>query len=305
MFACDVKNKPIEGIDFVHCKLCNFKAKTLTKHITQTHKISKKDYESQFLNAQISCRSSISSFKDRGQNFAWLKRAKERGDDLTAYKRKLSKAVSLAIMSNSEERSRRSRQMSENNRTQDARQRSRITAKKTSSRPDVLLARTRNLERWRNENFEEFYDKCIRAAQSTWQSKPEKKLFEFLLTVQGYDFKHNQVIKSEKFTNSSKRKQIDIADKIKRVYVEFDGIMHFSSAIKGEEAHNKTVNLDKLLNDHIVQHGWTLIRVSYDQFSYKNGGVFSDRCIEQLLSLLKDPKPGVHCIGDSYHETKR
>jgi hypothetical protein len=289
--------------DRIKCQLCNFLGKTLSKHLTQTHKISKDDYLQRFPESSITSYASQTLFKKRGQNFAWLKRAKDRGDDLTVYKKKMGDAVRTSIMNNPIERVRRSEQMAINNRTPQARELSRNTAKKTSARPEILVARTARLARWRDTHFDEFYEKCIKAMHSTWHSKPELILFSLLSDIDGYVFKHNQVVKSEIFTNKSHRKQIDIADKAMRVYVEFDGIIHFEPRIKGEKALSDTKRMDCLLDEHVTLHNWTLIRISYDQFSYKDGGKFNEDCLRQLFELLKDPKSGVYRIGKAYETT--
>ena len=297
--SCQKEQKE-EGVDFVKCEICGIKAKTLSKHITQVHCVSKEAYALQHADARITCDNSNVVFKARGQNFAWLKRAKECGDDLTEYKVKVGKAVSAAIMNNPEERARRAAQMAANNRTDAARELSRNTAKRTSARPEILKARSERLAKWREMNFDDFYEKCIMAMHSTWHSKPELTLFEILRNIKDYEFKHNQVIKSDTFNNVSKRKQVDIADASLRVYVEFDGIIHFEPRIKGALKLSEIQNSDKLLDEHIVRHGWTLIRISYDQFSYKEGGRFKESCLKLLFEHLRNPQPGVHCIGDAY-----
>lgn len=262
--------------------------------------MSKKEYITTYPDAELTSLTTQLAFKKRGQNFAWLKRAKERGDDLTAYKAKMSVAVSTAVMANPNERKRRAEAMASRNSSPGGRELSRITAKKTSARPEILAIRTARLTAWRNTHFDEFYEKCTLAAHSKWHSKPELMLFELLLTASPYEFKHNQIVKSSVFTNKSHRKQVDIADKTARIYVEFDGIIHFEPRIKGEKVFNDVRNMDRLLDEHIVQHGWTLIRISYDQFSYKEGGKFSDRVIYNLFKILKNPSPGVFKLGNSY-----
>lgn len=233
-------------------------------------------------------------------NCSWIARRKAMGDDLSDYRRKMGKAVSDAIMSNPGERARRALQMAANNRTPEAKELARNTAKKTSTRPEIQAVRAANLQRWRDENFDVFYEKCIMKMHSTWHSKPELALFELLRHVDGYQFKHNQIVKSETFTCVSKRKQVDVADAGLRVYVEFDGIVHFDARIKGSEKLTEIQQNDRLLDEHIERHAWTLIRISYDQFTYKDGGRFSERCLRRLFELLKDPKPGVFRLGDAY-----
>jgi very-short-patch-repair endonuclease len=289
-----------ENIDWVACKMCSFKGRALAKHISQVHKLDVISYQDRFPGSLINCSSSKERFKDRGsENFNWINRAKERGDDLSEYKKKLGNSVRRSILENPEERLRRSEQLAKNNRTTDARKRSSEVAKKTSSRPEILKERTDRLSNWRNENFDVFYEKFVKGSQSRWISKPEKILTKILTELEGFSFKQNQVVKSEKFLNKSNRKQIDIADKGARIYIEFDGIYHFKP-INGQEKLDKAKLSDKQLDAHIEHHGWTLIRISFDQFSYKSGGKFSIECIERLFEILKDPAPGVYRIGEAY-----
>ena len=210
----------------------------------------------------------------------------------------MGKSVSTAIMSNPKERARRATQMVINNRTPQARDLSRNTAKKTSARPEIIAARAANLQRWRDENFDTFYEKCIMKMHSTWHSKPERILREL---VQAFDpaFKGNQRLYSTRFTSNSRRKQVDLMNEKTNVIVEFDGVYHFKP-IKGEEALQDARKRDNELEMAVVDNEMTLIRISYDQFTYKDGGHFSEHCLKWLFELLKDPKPGVHRIGNSY-----
>jgi hypothetical protein len=265
--------------------------------------MSKEEYLKAYPTAAITSKVSTARFKHRGQNFAWLKRAKARGDDLTAYKEKMGRAVSEAITSNPGERKRRSELMGELNRRPEARKRSSDVARLTSTRPEILKARAERLARWRELNPDEFYEKCTKAAHAIWHSIPELALFDLLKNVEGYDFVHNQVVKSVAFPNKSKRKQVDIADRSRHIYVEFDGIIHFNARIKGEDNFERVKCMDAMLDDYITKHDWTLIRISYDQFSYKDGGRFEPDCLKKLFEILKDPRPGVHRIGKAYEKT--
>lgn len=277
------------------------KAKTLSKHLTQTHGVSKETYVMQFPDAKLTSDASSVRFKNRGQNFAWLKRAKERGDDLTEYKAKMGAAVSAAILANPKERARRSAQMTANNKTEAARQLSRNTAKRTSARPEIMAARAERLARWRTENFDVFYEKCVKAMHSTWHSKPELVLANVVMSIDA-GFKQNQRLHDVCITSKSRRKQVDLANWDTNVIIEFDGKYHFQP-IKGDETLNNTRVRDHELDEAVVKQEMTLIRISYDQFSYKDGGKFSDECLKQLFEHLRDPKPGVHRIGEAYAAT--
>lgn len=182
------------------------------------------------------------------------------------------------------------------------------TAKLTSSRPEILEKRTYQLKKWRDNNPELFKNICIYSMLNSWQSKPEKKLFEFVKLLDGFDFKKNQRIKSKLFVSSTKEKQIDIADKSKRIYIEFDGIFHFKDIFKKNVLLDINIK-DKLLDEHIFNHNWTLIRVSYDQFIYKtkiinkikiDSSYFKQECLDEIIRLLQNNIPGVYKIGAAY-----
>lgn len=57
---------------------------------------------------------------------------------------------------------------------------------------------------------------------------------------------------------------------------------------------------DRELNEAALKQNMSLIRISYDQFSYKDCGKFSEDCLKHLFELLCKPTPGVHYIGASY-----
>lgn len=72
----------------------------------------------------------------------WITRANERGEDLTEYKQKMGKAVSESILANPEECERRSKLMGQINKTPLMIEKCRQAAIETSSRQDILIART-------------------------------------------------------------------------------------------------------------------------------------------------------------------
>lgn len=281
------------GKSYVICAICWYHGKSLGKHVSDIHGVSSIDYQK--LYGSIKCEESFQSYSNQNKsNGDWISRANDAGEDLTEYKLKMASAVSNAIIASPEERKRRAKLLGDLNKTQEFRQKSSKTAIKTSARPEILKKRSEQLKKWRDSNFEEFYEKCVRAMLNCWHSKPQLALFELAKMIDGYSFKSNQFVKSETFTKKSKRKQIDIADSKMRVYIEFDGPYHFKN-INGtlEEIQSS----DKLLDEHITRHGWTLIRVSYDQW---NGKKFDDACLKQFFEVLKNPKPGVVKIGKAY-----
>lgn len=138
-----------ENIDYVRCEICHTYGKTLRMHLTTVHHISKEEYVRQFPGAPITCENSAKKFKARGVNADWIRRAKERGDDLSEYKKKMGAAVREAIMANPKERARRS-ELAKTTiiawaTSDEGRRTASETAKKTSARPEIIEQRTKRL----------------------------------------------------------------------------------------------------------------------------------------------------------------
>jgi very-short-patch-repair endonuclease len=303
----DCKNKTIslkENEDFVICKICNLHGRSLGKHIIDYHKISVKDYNKKF-GFCISKKSQNIFSKVCKTNGDWINREKLKGTDLSEHFKKLGKSISKSIMNSPESRKKRSDTMKIviSKLLKDPKYLLQISnnAKITSARPDIIEKRSKVLSNWRENNpekFEQFWKKMI----STYQTKPEKLLFSFLIKIKGFNFKKNQFVKSINFSNKYKKKQVDFGDKSKRVYIEYDGQIHFLP-VKGEEVLDNIIKKDKELDNHILEHGWTLIRVGYDQFidrqNIKNCK-FKFSALKNIVKILKKNTPGIYRIGEVY-----
>jgi hypothetical protein len=307
MIDCVLKNGKI-GIDFLECKLCKYVGKKLTNHIKLHHFMTKREYEA--LHGATTCSKTHDTYVKVGAvNANWIERKKAAGEDLTEYKRKMGAAVSKSIMSNHLERERRSEQMAKNNRTPEARYKASETAKITSARPEVLARRTEALRKWRNENWEEFYNKCFLTMSNVpiRVTIPERVL-QNVLDNTPYEFTYGQIVKSDIFKslNKSCRRQVDFANVDCNLYVEFDGNHHFMRRHdQTQEQHEIVKKKDAALDQVVIDRGWTLIRISYDQFVYaKKSSVtpshFKESCLKRLFELLQNPTPGVHHIGEAY-----
>lgn len=301
--------KLIDGIDFIICKICNFHAQNLGIHLKIIHNISSEYYITQYGGTTVSFNSNK---KYSDNHFSYLTNAKKNDIDLTEYWGKVGKGISDAILSNNNERQRRTDMMIALNKIQQNdpsfKELVSKTATKTSARPEIQQQRSIQLKKWRDENPEDFYEKCVKAMITTFQSKPEKKLFEFVSSLDGFNFKKNQIIKSIIFTSSSHKRQMDIADKNKRIYIEFDGKVHFEP-IFGNDVLIRNIIKDKEIERHISNHNWTLIRISYDQFIYttkttnkikNDASYFMQKCLDQLVELLNNNEPGIYKIGEAY-----
>jgi hypothetical protein len=177
-------------------------------------------------------------------------------------------------------------------------------AKKTSSRPEILEQRSVQLKNWRDNNPGEFYEKCTKKLIKSFNSKPERKLFEFLKSIDDFSFTRNHFIEIQNIENISHKKQIDIGDKYKNIFIEFDGVYHFEP-IFGEEKLQKTQTLDKSLEDHILKQNWILIRVADDQYIDKNKyekSSFKKECLDKIKELLNVHNSGIYKIGERYAE---
>jgi len=280
----------------VVCSICGFHGKKLARHLREKHGISKDEYDGPIL-CEVARKNHEAVNYD---NSRWIERARERGEDLTEHFEKMGQAVRESIMSNPEERKRRAKVMSDVNRSDVMRKKSSETAKKTSARKDIQEARAAQLKRWRDNNPDEFYDKCISKMLTCWNSKPEILLYDSVKGHSGYSLKRHRKIRSPLF-NRYKQRDVDIGDSDKRVYIEFDGPLHFKqTSMKQLDGVREK---DRLLDEHIIKHGWTLIRVSYDQFSYRKSDYgFKKECLERVFGILDKPTPGVHKIGVSYVE---
>jgi hypothetical protein len=267
----------------------------LASHLRKKHYI-----EPEFYDGPILCDSSKQRYSEQNQdNGNWIEKAKARGEDLTDYKQRMGEAVREFIMSNPDDRKRRAKVMTSVNRSDVMRKKSSDTAKKTSARRDIQLSRAARIHAWQIANPKEFYEKCINKALHAWHSIPEAELFEKVRNFPGYCFKLNQFVISDLFITQTKRKQIDICDKIRNVYLEFDGPFHFKQTPFGQL---QTIqNKDYLLDEYIKTNGFVLIRVSFDQFSYRKSDYgFKKECLDRIFEILDNPIPGVYRIGTLY-----
>lgn len=301
----DLHDLKLENISWVRCLECGLKAKSLGKHLSSAHSMNRETYAQKHPGALVKCQKTFDRYSNQNrENGNWIQRRRDDGDDLMDYRKKMGEAVSSAIMSNPQERDRRSKLLGELNRRDDARKRSRNTAIKTSARPEIQKARAERLAKWRNENFDVFYEKCIKAMHNVRISKPELKLRQI---IREYDdsFVGNQRLHDVCITSKSRRKSVDIMSKKLGIILEFDGRVHFEPIYSPEQL--KEIQLrDKELDQAILNQDLTLIRVSYDQFNYKTDpetgqkGFFTKECIQKILNVLSDPKPGIYRIGSAY-----
>jgi hypothetical protein len=179
------------------------------------------------------------------------------------------------------------------------------TALKTSKNPVVLVARGKRLANWRKLNAEVFYEKCTSKLTSTWKSKGEKELYYFIKTTFPHlNFVNGSSVGSPEFTNKTKRRQVDIYDKINKIILEFDGMLHFKNIPKWnqlQEIQNRDLEFNNVLSKTHL-----LIRVSSDQWTAKRN--FTDECkrllIQTINNFLNAHEPKLLLIGNLYVKNK-
>ena len=300
-----------DGIDFVVCKICNEHCQKLIPHIKLFHKnVNVEKYAKKY--GKMICEKSSKRYGDASKGRpSWQSVAKSAGIDISDKCKDMGEKISKTIMSNKNERKRRSKLIKKLHKTVLKSDRVRKilseNAKKTSARLDIQEARAKVLKQWRDNNREEFFEKCTknmllhRPKKPKWFSKPEKILFQILKVIPGFNFRFNQVVKCKSFSWESKRKQVDIADKGNKIYVEFDGPFHFNEYSNKEKLEN-TKYRDACLEKFIIENNLTLIRVSYDQFKDKKnkGGIFNQDCLDTIFDIIKNKKIGIFKIGKKY-----
>ena len=290
----------IEDVDYVKCKVCGYIGKSITIHVKKKHFLSKIEYQEKY--GETVCKNSRSAYSETAKiNGAWIKRAKERGEDLSEHFANLGDKISAGIMKSETAREVRRQNLSKLNKTQEFRERSSKTAKKTSSRKDIQEERSKRLAKWREDNPEEFYNKCTSVMHNSWQSKPEIKLYKIINELFPGLFKRNQQLKRKKFiTTKSNKRQIDIMSLENKIVIEFDGIHHFKSVFKENKNFNNTVKRDQELNKVLVEEGWTVIRVSHDEYDYKDNGTFNQKTLDKIDDIIDKRVRGLWLFGKSY-----
>lgn len=291
--------KSIENVDFVKCKLCSHKGLALYTHVKK-HNLTIEEYEETFgpgccKNSliSISLRNSITQGKSNYRN-----KLKKEGktEELKEFNKKVAVNVSETILSNEQERKRRSELLGSLNKTEQFRKKASETAIKTSARKDTQLKRSQQLKKWRDENPEEFYEKCL-FQMHKFKSLPEGKLFlicENLIP----NLKRNQYIKRKIFSTLTNKKQIDCLDIKQKIIIEFDGELHFFKKFEKQNFEN-TQKHDNELNSLCDE--FCIIRVGYDQFSYRKSDYgFKKECLDCLEFLIKQNKKGLYKLGEAY-----
>lgn len=280
----------MEDGDFIKCPYCDYRAASLSPHLKKEHQIDPK-------------------------------RAKELGIETVSrgYKERQSKSVSEAILRNPEERRRRSRLLGDLNKTSEFRDRASRTAIKTSARRDIQAQRADRLRTWRENNPEDFKNKCWGKMIKTTpfrMSKPERFLREWLEENFEQKFNYSQFLYSKEYKeigSSSGRKQIDFIDTEREIYLEVDGPFHFEEfATRYHDSNEKfykglmktipkTKKKDEVTESIIRKRNKCLIRVSYSCWIDSTGRV-KQNTLDKIREIIDRKQKGIFKLGREYGE---
>lgn len=242
---------------------------------------------------------------------------KDDPDRVKRIREKAGKKISNTILSNDAERKRRAKVLASLNKTEDFRRRTSETATQTSTRPEIIAQRSKQLavwrennpelckeiiiklqeggKKWRKDHPQEFYDKCIKPMLNSWKSKPETVLFNFCKDIDD-GFNNTSFVKHSSFTTKTNSRQIDIFHSHKNIIVEFDGPLHFDD-IFGEEDFAMKQQRDRQLN--ALSDVYCIIRVSYEHYNRKRECFDSD-ILDNIRQIIISPKVGLYLFGELY-----
>jgi len=290
----------LESGKLVKCALCDEVGSSLALHVRKVHNIDKKEYIKNY-GPVLASASREKYSKAAEENGDWISKAKERGEDLTEYWKKVSDGVRSAIINSPAERERRSNLLGSLNKTDAFRKKASDTAKITSARKDIQQDRATRLKIWRDNNKQEFYAKCT-SNMHKYKSRPEKSLYNFVSSsFPSLNFLNNKFIKDSAFLalNKTGNKQVDIISDCKSIVIEFDGFLHFKEVWPGSLV--KIKEKDIILSNYSIDKKLTLIRVSLDTYSYRVGKGFSQPALDKIKELIDNPTSGVHFVGKSWN----
>lgn len=261
-------------------------------------------YEKMFTCSATSSKSRNRYSEVNKSNGDWIKRKNKAGDDLSEYKTKMGNAVRASIMSNLAERQRRSDLATKTigtwARSDIGRKTSSDAAKLTSARPEIIVARTKQLRDWREREPEKFSELMLKNA-GYHPTKPELVTLDFVKSVfPDHEFKRNQRLMSREYFHmtQSQKRQIDIMSQKFKIIIEIDGFVHFRNITTWNQL--KVVKKkDAELNHGGVMLGYTMIRIAEDQWNNKSE--LNDVCKTKLVDAINRNDRKLNLIGESYH----
>lgn len=291
----------IEGKDYLKCDICKLNFSELKNHYNSSHPNEKNPIRK--ISSSFEKRSAAQKGREN-----WITKYKR--EDPSLCEEKISKMklnVSKTILNNQNERKRRSKLLSnlwkdpkfkENNIELASK-----TAIKTSSRPEILIQRSKQLENWRKENPDLFLKNCVinLCEKVSFKSKGEEIIFNYLKKrYSELEFKRNQFEYNENFTTKTKWRQIDIKCNELKLIIEYDGRLHFR--FFNEETLQKIQNKDKEFNFQLKEK-FLIIRLSYDVLNNKKTEIkkkYADELDQIINDQINEKKTGLVFIGGKY-----
>lgn len=280
----------------VKCALCEEVGASLAIHVRKVHNLDKKEYVK--IHGPLLASASKEKYAKASEyNSNWIERAKERGEDLTEYWKKVSNGVRTAIMNSPEERQRRSKLLGSLNKTAAFRKKSSDTAKITSARKDIQERRSLQLKNWRDNNKQKFVLAASKLFSIKKKTKPEVAIDKWL--IENYDgvFKYSQFFYSKTFNTISSKKQVDFLSCDRSIIIEVDGPLHFKESF---DQLQKTREKDIALSRYSIVNKKCLIRISFDCWSQSTGN-FSQSTLDKVKQIIDNPTIGVHFVGKSWN----
>jgi very-short-patch-repair endonuclease len=292
--------------DYVICEICGFVGKSIAFHTKREHELSRSDYE-RIYGPTVSAKSKNNYSVQNEKNGDWIERAKLQGRDLSDFKTRVSASVSASIMANPKERERRSLLLAELNKREDSRERASVAAKKTSARKDIQNKRAAVLKDWRDNNPEEFREKCVMSLINSPKKQVNKSKVEqilFALLSEKWEFKRNVRLYCPRVfvTNKTGTKEVDLYSESEKIIVEFDGPSHFK-ALYGEARLGRSVSRDLELLEYCLENKIILARLDDTTFVWRrHNSRFVDGVIETLFEILDKKEVGIYYFGGHYVE---
>jgi hypothetical protein len=280
----------------VKCALCEEVGASLAIHVRKVHNLDKKEYVK--IHGPLLASASKEKYSKACEyNSNWIERAKERGEDLTEYRKKVSNGVRAAIMNSPEERQRRSKLLGSLNKTAAFRKKSSDTAKITSARKDIQERRSLQLKNWRDNNKEKFLLAASKLFSIKKKTKPEVAIDRWLIENYNGVFKYSQFFYSKTFNTISSKKQVDFLSCDRSIIIEVDGPLHFKESF---DQLKKTREKDIALSRYSIVNKKCLIRISFDCWAQSTGN-FSQSTLDKVKQIIDNPNIGVHFVGKSWN----
>lgn len=163
------------------------------------------------------------------------------------------------------------------------------TARKTSTRPDLLIKRAENLKKWREENPEKF----AKSIEAAWKGQKLSLMETWLKNQIGWD--------SERIRCGKDQKQVDFVKD--NIWIEVDGYFHFFEHKSNSENQYRLPTVqarDKMLNEECTKRGNVmLLRLSMECF-HSSTGAMRLEIWDWVQTMLRSPIPGIWCLGKLY-----